>query len=119
MKKKLLFILGILSLVAGTIGIFLPLLPTTPFLLLSTYCFSKSSERFYNYILTNKVFGKYITDYREKKGITVKNKIVVLIVLTCGIGYSFTRVSTIQMQVLLAVVFIGVTWHILALKTLK
>ena len=119
MKKKLLFMLGIVSLILGTVGIFLPLLPTTPFLLLATYSFSKSSDRFYNYIINNRVFGKYIQDYRDKKGITMGNKVIVLIVLTLGIGYSMSKVTNIHMQVFLAVVFIGVTWHILKLKTIK
>ena len=68
-KKRLLFISGFISLALGIVGIILPLLPTTPFLLLSAYCFSQSSEKFHNYILNNKVFGQYIRDYNEKKGI--------------------------------------------------
>lgn len=66
-KKRLLFVLGFVSLILGIVGIILPLLPTTPFLLLSAYCFSRSSEKFHNYILNNKVFGQYIRDYNEKK----------------------------------------------------
>ena len=59
-KKRLLFILGFISLILGIVGILLPLLPTTPFLLLSAYCFSRSSEKLNNYILNNKFFGQYI-----------------------------------------------------------
>lgn len=66
-RKRLLFVLGFVSLILGIVGIILPLLPTTPFLLLSAYCFSRSSEKFHNYILNNKVFGQYIRDYNEKK----------------------------------------------------
>lgn len=117
--RRIFFILGIISFGGGIVGIFLPLLPTTPFLLFATYCFSRSSERFYRYILNNRIFGKYIKDYRDKKGITVKNKIAVLSLLACGIGYSFTKVTDLYMRLILIVVFIGVTWHILTLKTLK
>lgn len=77
-KKKLLFILGFVSLALGIVGIIVPLLPTTPFLLLSAYCFNHSSEKFHNYILNNKIFGQYIRDYNEKKGITLKNKITAI-----------------------------------------
>lgn len=119
MKKKLLFILGFLSLILGVVGFVLPILPTTPFLLLSAYCFSRSSEKFHKFILENKVFGQYIRDYNEKKGITLKNKIIALLVLTIGISYSFYKVPNIYMRIMLIVVFIGVTVHIVKLRTLK
>lgn len=119
MKKKLLFILGFLSLILGVVGVVLPILPTTPFLLLSAYCFSRSSEKFHKFILENKVFGQYIRDYNEKKGITLKNKIIALSVLTIGISYSFYKVPNIYMRIMLIVVFIGVTVHIVKLRTLK
>ena len=119
MKKKLLLVLGFISLGLGVTGIVLPLLPTTPFLLLSTYCFSRSSEKFHRFILENKVFGQYIRDYNEKKGITLKNKIIAMSVLSVGIGYSFYKVPNIYMRGMLAVVFIGVSIHLLKLNTLK
>lgn len=119
MKKKLILALGVVSLGLGMVGIVLPLLPTTPFLLLSTYCFSRSSEKFHRFILENKVFGQYIRDYNEKKGITLKNKIIAMSVLSVGIGYSFYKVSNIYMRGMLVVVFIGVSIHILKLHTLK
>ena len=120
MKKYILITVGALSLALGIVGIFLPVLPTTPFLLLSAYCFSKSSEKFYNWLITNKIFGKYIRDYREQKGITLYNKIVVLIVLFAGIGFSLWKMQNhLHLQIFLVVVLIGVTVHIVKLKTLK
>lgn len=73
-KKNLLFLLGGLSLILGTVGIITPLLPTTPFLLLSIYAFGKSSEKCHKFILENRIFGQYIRDYQEKRGITLKTK---------------------------------------------
>ena len=120
LKKYILITVGALSLALGIVGIFLPVLPTTPFLLLSAYCFSKSSEKFYNWLITNKIFGKYIRDYREQKGITLYNKIVVLIVLFAGIGFSLWKMQNhLHLQIFLVVVLIGVTVHIVKLKTLK
>ena len=81
MLKTFLLILGIISLLLGTLGVFLPLLPTTPFLLLSLYCFSKSSKKFHKALLENKIFGQYIRDYQEKKGVTLKNKIIAISIL--------------------------------------
>ena len=60
----------------GIIGIFLPLLPTTPFLLLAAACYARSSKRFYNWLLNNKWFGNYIKNYRERKGIPLQIKII-------------------------------------------
>lgn len=119
MKKSIFLFLGIISLVLGTIGIFLPLLPTTPFLLLSLYSFGKSSQKFYNLLLENKIFGKYIKDYHEKKGITLKNKLNALLLLFIGISFSIYKVNQIHLRIFLIIVFLGVTYHILSLKTLK
>lgn len=119
MKKYILIAIGSISLALGVIGIFLPVLPTTPFLLLSAYCFSKSSDKFYNWLITNKVFGKYIKDYQEKKGITLKNKLIALGVLYIGIGFSMYKMQThLHLIIFLAIVLVAVTVHILKLKTL-
>lgn len=119
MKKKLFVVLGFLSLGLGIIGIFLPLLPTTPFILLSSILFQKSSDRFHKMLTQNKVLGKYITDYTERKGITLKNKIIALIFLTAGMGKGFFSMQNIYGRVSLVVIFIAVFVHILKLKTLK
>ncbi len=68
-------ILGTFFVFLGVLGIFLPLLPTTPFLLLAATLYAKSSERFYCWLLNNKFFGNYIKDYRAGKGIDRKIKI--------------------------------------------
>mgnify|MGYP000336757725 CR=1 FL=1 len=106
MKKIFLLSLGTISLVLGCLGIFLPLLPTTPFLLLSAFCFSKSSE-------------KYIRDYQEKKGVTLKNKIIAISILVISITFSLTKISSFHLKLFLILVLFGVSCHILRLKTLK
>ena len=68
--KIILISVGSLSVLLGILGIFLPLLPTTPFLLLAALCYSRSSERFYQWLVTNRWFGEYIRNYREGRGIT-------------------------------------------------
>lgn len=117
--KKLLFIGGIISLVLGCVGIVLPLLPTTPFLLVSCYCFSKSSDKFYKYLMENKIFGEYIKNYQEKKGITLKNKISAMVFIFLSIGYSIYRVSSIHLKFFLIIVLICVSYHILSLKIIN
>ena len=79
--KIILISVGSLSVLLGILGIFLPLLPTTPFLLLAALCYSRSSERFYQWLVTNRWFGEYIRNYREGRGITSKHKISILCLL--------------------------------------
>lgn len=75
MIKFIFIFLGTLSLVLGILGIFIPGLPTTPLLLLSSYLYFKSSTKLYNWLLSNKYLGKYIKNYRKQKGMTLKQKI--------------------------------------------
>lgn len=119
MKKKLYLILGCLSLALGAIGIFLPILPTTPFVLLSAFLFERSSEKFHRLLLENRIFGKYIKDYTEKKGITYKNKIIAITVMTLGMGKGFFAMKNIYGRATLLIIFLGVLMHLLKLKTLK
>jgi uncharacterized protein len=75
-KNALFVVFGTLSLIIGIIGIILPILPTTPFLLLAAGCYARGSKRFYFWLINNKVFGRYIKNYREGKGIPLKVKII-------------------------------------------
>lgn len=119
LKKKIMIGIGFISLFLGVLGIFLPLLPTTPFLLLSASLFSKSSERFHKKLMANKFLGRYLYNYSEKKGLILRDKIISLVGLWGGILFSFTKVDNIHARLLLVVVLAGVTYHLLSLKTLK
>jgi uncharacterized membrane protein YbaN (DUF454 family) len=81
-------ITGTVFLIIGGVGIILPLLPTTPFLLLALACYAKSSKRLYNWLLYNKWFGEYIKNWHEGRGIPVKTKILTIALLFLTIGYS-------------------------------
>jgi len=109
---------GTVSVVLGIIGIFLPLLPTTPFLLLAAYCYAKSSERFYNWLITNRICGKYIRNYREGLGMKLQHKLFVIILLWLTIGYSAIAVITNKwIKLVLIIIAISVTIHLIKLKT--
>lgn len=115
--KYLLLILGTISLVLGFIGIILPLLPTTPFLLLSTACYCRGSNKMYNYLITHKIFGKYINDYRNKGGIALYVKIYALIALWISISYCILFLNkSMVMNISLFFVAIMVTFHISSKK---
>lgn len=118
--RILLIFIGYVSVVFGVIGIFLPLLPTTPFLLLAAYCYAKSSDRFYNWLMTNRLFGKYIRNYKEGLGIKLYHKIFTIFLLWITIGYSVIIViSNKWIELLLVVIAISVTIHLIKLKTYR
>lgn len=117
--KILYILLGSLSLGLGIAGIFLPLLPTTPFLLLTAALYFRGSPRLYDWLLRQKRLGPYIRNFREHKAIPLHAKIVSvgltwLTLLYCAV-FLFPQV---WIKALLAVAA-GVTWHILSYKTLK
>lgn len=110
---------GILCVVLGTLGIFLPVLPTTVFFLLAAAAFAHSSDRLYKWIMNHRVFGRFIYNYRQYHAILVQTKVVSVSFLWLTIGASaIFAVDQWWLRGLLAVIAIGVTWHILALKTL-
>ncbi len=119
--RVLLLVAGTVSLVLGAIGLVLPILPTTPFLLLSAACYLRSSERMHKWLLGNRWFGEYIRSYQEGKGIPMKTKIVVVAVLWIGILYSsfFVLDEVLIAQIGLLAVALGVSVHLIRLPTLK
>ena len=119
-KRNLYILAGIISFLLGMLGIPLPLLPTTPFLLLSAWLFARSSERFYLWLINHRYFGRYIRDYREKGGVGIKVKIGALALLWITIGISASlAVESWWVRMILLVIAIGVSTHILSLKTIK
>lgn len=118
--RILLTTLGILFVGIGIFGIFLPVLPTTPFLLLAAACFARSSPRFYDWLLNNRWFGNYIRNYREGKGLPLKQKVIIIILLWVVIGFSAAlAVHALWVKIVLILIAIGVSIHILSLRTLK
>ena len=111
---------GIISFGLGMLGVVLPLLPTTPFLLLSVWCYARSSEKLYYWLIYHRIFGEFIRNYRDKKGIPLKIKIWVLTLLWGTISYSaFVVVDLVWVKILLMIIAIGVSIHILQFPTLK
>jgi uncharacterized membrane protein YbaN (DUF454 family) len=112
---------GTISLALGTIGLFFPILPTTPFLLISAACYVRSSERMYNWLIKNRWFGNYIRNYQEGKGIPLKTKIFAISILWATILYSsfFILNEILIAQIVLLCVAVGVSVHLLRLPTFK
>src|SRR3970040_1641060 len=81
---------GLVAVALGVVGIFLPILPTTPFLLLAAFLFARSSEHFYRWLHTNRWFGAYLTNYREGRGLPLREKVLTLCALWLAIMISVT-----------------------------
>jgi len=118
--RALLVVAGTLSVALGVLGMFLPLLPTTPFLLLAAVCYARSSARFYRWLVTNRWCGAYIRNYREGRGIPLAQKGLALALLWLTIGYAALRVVTAHgVRLLLLGIAAGVTVHLCRIKTFR
>ena len=120
LKRALLIIAGTLCVALGVLGMFLPVLPTTPFLLLAATCYARSSERFYRWLLANRWCGKYIRNYREGKGIPLRQKVLTILLLWLTIGSTaWLAISQWWVRWILLGIAVGVTIHLLKIKTYK
>lgn len=95
--------MGTLFLLLGIIGIFTPILPTTPFLLLATACYARSSRRFYNYLLNHPSFGPLIIEWRTYRSIPRRIKLVAIVTMVLTFGSSiFFFIKDGRLQLALA-----------------
>lgn len=119
--KTLFVVLGALSLLLGLVGIFVPLLPTTPFLLLAAALWVRSSPRLYDWLLAHRRLGPYIRQFRENRAIPLRAKIYSVTLLWATLLYCIFAVVEEWWWARLALlaVAVGVTWHILSFATLR
>jgi uncharacterized membrane protein YbaN (DUF454 family) len=116
--RTLLIVSGTLCVVLGILGMFLPVLPTTPFLLLASFCYARSSKRFYNWLITNRWCGEYIRNYREGRGITLRHKVLTILLLWLMIGYAALFVLSLWwVKFILIGITVGVTLHLSRIRT--
>ena len=118
--RILLIIAGTLFVGLGIIGIVVPVLPTTPFLLLAAACYARSSRRFHEWLLNNRWFGDYIRNYLQGKGFPKRVKILIIALLWITIGCSAAfAVQSFYIRLILILIALGVSIHILTIRTLK
>jgi len=120
LTRILLIASGTLCVALAGLGLFLPVLPTTPFLLLAAICYARSSERFYHWLMTNRWFGAYIRNYREGRGIPLRHKVLAISLLWLTIGYAVCFVAP-QWWVkgILLGIAVSVTIHLLKTRTAR
>lgn len=111
--RGFLVVVGCLSVVLGVIGIFLPIMPTTPFLLLAAACFARSSQRFYTWLMTNRWFGPYLRYYTDGLGIPlrIKYRVIGLLWLTMGTSIIFF-VPYLWLKLSMAAIAAGASFYI-------
>lgn len=111
---------GILLVAIGVIGIFLPVLPTTIFLILASACFVKSSPKANEWLRNHKILGVYLKNYQDKTGLTIKSKVINIIFLWITISVSaFLLTESLPIKILLFAIATGVSIHLIIIKTKK
>lgn len=120
LTKYVLIVLGTLSLALGIIGAFLPVLPTTPFVLLAVFCYVRSSQRMYDWVVSSRFAGKHVRNILAGKGIPLSVKIFSVAISICMIGYVgiFRTENTLLRSFLVAIVITQV-YFMVRIKTLK
>jgi hypothetical protein len=113
-KKAVLVAAGSVCLALAVLGVFLPLLPTTPFLLLASACYMRSSERLHGWLMGNRLLGGYIRNFRERRGIPLRGRVITVVLLWLPLIYSVYRLDLIWLELLL--VAMGLAWSVLILR---
>ncbi len=111
-------VFGVVFIGIGTVGIFVPILPTTPFLLMAAVCFIYSSRRMYDWLLNNRLFGRYLKDYIERKGIPLRIKVGTLVFLWVTMILSMIFFTdSLLIRIILLGIASSVTVHLLWIRT--
>lgn len=118
-RKYLLAAAGVLAVSLAVLGLVLPVLPTTPFLLLAAALFLRSSERLYGWLMNHRILGPYIRMYRRHRALTVQTKVGTMTLLWGTILFtSFVVLEAWWLRILLLLIASGVSVHVLGMKTL-
>lgn len=105
--KALLIGLGFLCVAVGAVGVVLPVLPTTPFLLLASFFFAKGSKRFHDWFLSTRLYKKHLESFVESRAMTLKSKLSILLPVSALLMLTFFLIDNLHVRILLVVLFIG------------
>lgn len=119
MKKTCYNIAGTVALLLGVVGIFLPLLPTTPFLLLASACYMRGSDRMHQWLMNQRHLGPYLRSYQQGRGIPLRAKITALALMWTSLTVSIWLVPLPWVRALLLVPGIAVTIYLYRMRTLS
>ena len=118
--KKLMFLLvGLIAFVFGVIGIFLPLLPTTPLFLLTSYCLLKSSDKLTEKFMKTKMYEKYVKSFVEKGGMTLKGKLCLTVPVSLLLLFMFITIENKTMRIIIIIMWLAKVIVFTKMKTIK
>ncbi len=104
--------LGHLCLVVGIVGVFVPLLPTTPFLLIACFWYERGSSKFHAIVLENKYVGPFVSNWKQNGSIPIRAKILAISMIVLSIGYSVYIAALVLVKVLLTIIGVCVSVYI-------
>ena len=122
-KRVIFLILGMICLALGTVGVFLPILPTVPFYLATVFCFSQSSQKLHNWFIGTDLYKKHLKSFVEKKGMLLKTKMTIMTTVTLLMGFGFFMMARKEIWIpciILAIVWIcHIIYFLFGVKTIK
>lgn len=119
-KKYIYITIGLISFVLGAIGVALPILPTTPFLLLASFCFAKGSERFNTWFINTKIYKKHLENFVKERAMTLKQKVCLLAFADCMLAFPLIILDNLHVKIfLIALIMFKFYYFIFKIKTIK
>ncbi|MBC8630890.1 YbaN family protein [[Eubacterium] tenue] len=119
-KKYIYVTVGLLAFAIGAIGIILPILPTTPFLLLASFCFVRGSEKFDRWFKSTKIYKKHLESFVNEKAMTMKQKIIILLFVNIMLAIPIILIDNLHMRLfLVGLICIKLYYFIFKIKTIK
>ena len=122
-KRLIFLILGLICLALGTVGVFLPILPTVPFYMVTVFCFSQSSQKLHDWFISTELYKKHLKSFVEKKGMLLKTKISIITTVTLLMGFGFFMMAEKGIWIpciILAVVWIyHIVYFVFGVKIIK
>lgn len=119
-KRYIYVIVGLLSFAIGAIGVILPILPTTPFLLLASFCFVRGSEKFDRWFKSTKMYKKHLESFVNEKAMTMKQKVIILLFVNIMLAIPIILIDNLHMRLfLLGLICIKLYYFIFKIKTIK